>query len=310
MNSPGYYSTGGAISPVLFCRLVRERERDYYKPMKTNYHTHTTYCDGIADAETVVRAALEQNFDILGFSSHQPLNGEEWTMAAKDVPAYAREIRSLAEKYKKDILILCGMERDFFSKEPVWPVRIWEDIPLDFVIGSVHSVFPPSSDRFASVDGPVEEVKDMIETGYGGNARQMVEDYYDALALMVRRETIDFVGHLDVMKKQNKKLGFLDESEFWYLSKVRSVLDEIARKGVPLEINTGGISRGATDDLYPSQPILRECRKRNIPILINSDAHNPEHLGFAFDRAREAALDAGYREQMILDREGWRSIVL
>lgn len=278
--------------------------------MKTNYHTHCTYCDGIADAETVVLAALEQNFDILGFSSHQPLGGEEWTMAAEDVAAYAKEIRGLADKYKKDILILCGMERDFFPKEPVWPFRIWEDIPLDFVIGSVHSVFPPGNDRFASVDGTVEEVKDMIENGYGGDARRMVEDYYDALALMVLREEIDFVGHLDVVKKQNKRLGFLDESESWYMAKVKSVLDEIARKGVPVEINTGGISRGATDDLYPSQPILRECRKRDIPLLINSDAHNPDHLAFGFDRARDAALDAGYREQMILDRQGWRSISL
>ncbi len=278
--------------------------------MKTNYHTHCTYCDGIAEPEAVVKAALEQGFDILGFSSHQPLSGEEWTMAAGDVPAYVKEIRGLAEKYKKDILILCGMERDFMPAEPVWPFRLWEDLPLDFVIGSVHAVFPPATNQMTSVDGPVDEVEAMIEEGYGGDARRMVEDYYDALALMVSRETVDFVGHLDVVKKQNKKLGFLDESEPWYVSKVLSVLDEIARKGVSLEINTGGISRGATDDLYPSQPILRECFKRDIPILINSDAHNPDHLAFGFDRAREAALDAGYRQQMVLDRQSWRSITL
>ena len=280
------------------------------KDMKANYHTHCTYCDGKAEAETVVLAAIEQGFNVLGFSSHQPLDGEEWTMLARAVPDYVKEIRALAEKYREKILILCGMERDFIATADIWPEKRWENLPLDFVIGSVHAVFPPATNRMESVDGPVEEVAAMIEEGYEGNARRMVEDYYDLMALMVSRETIDFVGHLDVVKKQNKKLGFLNENESWYRKKVLGVLDVIARKGVPLEINTGGISRGATDDLYPSQPILRECFKRNIPILINSDAHDPEHLGFAFDRARDAALDAGYREQMILDLKGWRSISL
>ena len=66
--------------------------------MKTNYHTHCSYCDGIAEPETVVLAALEQGFDILGFSSHQPLSGEEWTMAAGEVSTYVKEVRGLAEK--------------------------------------------------------------------------------------------------------------------------------------------------------------------------------------------------------------------
>ncbi|MDC7241025.1 MAG: histidinol-phosphatase [Spirochaetales bacterium] len=276
--------------------------------MKTNYHTHCNFCDGIADPETVVKTAIEKGFDVLGFSSHSPLEGEEWPLKADEVELYVQTIRDLALKYRDDILILAGMEKDFIVSEPVWPVRRWESVQLDYVIGSVHMVWSEKLGRLGTVDGPVDEMVELIEKGYGGNARRLVEDYYDTLALMVERETFDFVGHLDVIKKRNKVIGFLDESQPWYLEKVKTVLDVISRKGVPLEINTGGIFRGATDDLYPSQPILKECFKRGIPVVIGSDSHDPNHLDSGFDLAREKAKEAGYREHMVLDRSGWRSI--
>ncbi len=164
--------------------------------------------------------------------------------------------------------------------------------------------------RFYSVDGPEEEVSYLIDTVYSGDPRKMVEAYYDALALMVSRETMDFVGHLDVVKKRNRSMGFLNEEDSWYIEKVEEVLDLIAEKGLRIEINTGGISRGATDDFYPSRSILARCHKKGIPIVINSDSHDPEHLDGEFPLAAEAAKNAGYREHWILDREGWRAIPL
>ena len=37
---------------------------------KTNFHTHTVWCDGRDDVETMVVAAIAGGFDTLGFSSH------------------------------------------------------------------------------------------------------------------------------------------------------------------------------------------------------------------------------------------------
>jgi len=278
--------------------------------MRTNYHTHCNFCDGIADPETVVKIALNKGLDILGFSSHSPLEGESWPLLASEVGEYLRTVRDLSRKYADRILILAGMERDFIAAEPLWTFNRWEDLMLDYVIGSVHMIYSERLKRYMSVDGPEDHVRELLEEGYCGNSRQMVEDYYDTLSLMVSRETFDFVGHLDVIKKRNRVMGFLNEEEPWYLDKVFQVLEVIRKKGVPIEINTGGIFRGATDSLYPSQPILRECCRMGIPIVISSDSHDPEHLVSGFDLAREAALDAGYREQFILDLKGWRSIPL
>ena len=278
--------------------------------MKTNYHTHCNFCDGISDPETVVKIALEKGFNVLGFSSHSPLEGEDWPLAHDEVHTYIQTIRGLQKKYEDQILILAGMERDFIASESLWQENRWEKEKLDFVIGSVHMVFSKKLNRLMSVDGPQDLILKLIDKGYDGNARGMVEDYYDNLAMMVKRESFDFVGHIDVVKKRNKAIGFLDESEGWYMKKVKTVLDLIHSKSVPIEINTGGIFRGATDELYPSQPILRECFRKDIPIVISSDSHDPQHLDSGFDLAVERARDAGYKEQMILDRSGWRAIAL
>ncbi len=107
--------------------------------MKTNYHTHCSLCDGIADPETVVLKAIEKGFHILGFSSHSPLEGEEWTLSVDGVEEYVRQISTLKETYRDRITLLVGMERDFLPADPVWPVREWKGIKLDYVIGSVHA---------------------------------------------------------------------------------------------------------------------------------------------------------------------------
>ncbi|OQY33446.1 MAG: hypothetical protein B6241_07735 [Spirochaetaceae bacterium 4572_59] len=278
--------------------------------MKTNYHTHCSHCDGIADPETVVKTAIEKNFDILGFSSHSPLEGEDWTLSPEGVEDYVSEINVLKEKYQDQIQILVGMEMDFIPTEAVWTHNRWKNLDLDYMIGSVHMVPIVDEYKHLSIDGSIEELKELIDLYFKGDVRKMVEAYYDTIALMASRETMDFIGHLDVIKKRNRVMGFLNEQDSWYMHKVCEVLNVIAENNQRIEINTGGISRGATDALYPSQSILKECCKRNIPIVINSDSHNPKYLDGEFSLAREAALEAGYREQWILDRREWRPLPL
>ena len=38
--------------------------------MLTNYHTHTTFCDGKSTVEEIVLSALAKGFDAIGFSGH------------------------------------------------------------------------------------------------------------------------------------------------------------------------------------------------------------------------------------------------
>lgn len=44
-----------------------------------------------------------------------------------------------------------------------------------------------------------------------------------------------------------------------------------------VELNTAGWHKKCAEQ-YPGIPILQELLRRGIPIVINSDAHHPDHL--------------------------------
>ena len=52
--------------------------------------------------------------------------------------------------------------------------------------------------------------------------------------------------------------------------------------------------------MYPSPAILRAAHARGIPLVIDSDAHEAEHVGRLWDEAIALAREAGYRETLRL----------
>ena len=74
-----------------------------------------------------------------------------------------------------------------------------------------------------------------------------------------------------------------------------AALDALAAAGMAIEINTAGWSLAAAE-AYPSLDLLARARRREIPLLINADAHFPEFLTRNLDRARALAREAGSSE--------------
>ncbi len=70
-------------------------------------------------------------------------------------------------------------------------------------------------------------------------------------------------------------------------------------------MNTGGIARGKTKEVYPSPWILYELRKEDVPIMINTDAHSPDLLDAYMEEATYIVKDVGYRKVWILRGEKW-----
>jgi len=99
----------------------------------SNYHTHTTFCDGKNTPEEMVLRAIELGCPELGFSGHSYLPfGTDYCMTPEKTRQYQDEIRRLQEKYAGQIKILLGIEQDYFSETSTEG--------YDYVIGSVHSV--------------------------------------------------------------------------------------------------------------------------------------------------------------------------
>ncbi|MFH0837234.1 MAG: histidinol phosphate phosphatase, partial [Candidatus Aenigmatarchaeota archaeon] len=82
-------------------------------------------------------------------------------------------------------------------------------------------------------------------------------------------------------------------------------LDIIAESGCFLEVNTGAIARHGKNSPYPSWGILNNALERNIPIVIDSDAHRPEQINGYFKEAVDILRKMGFDKHMILTEKGW-----
>ena len=83
---------------------------------KRNYHTHTDFCDGQNTPEEMAEAAAKKGFTALGFSGHSYTDFDTfYCMTPETFPEYCKQVRALREKYKGQMEILLGVERDFYS---------------------------------------------------------------------------------------------------------------------------------------------------------------------------------------------------
>lgn len=297
--------------------------------MKTNYHTHTTFCDGKASVEDNVVAAISKGFDILGFSAHSMLPfSSDWHIASRCVADYIREVKSAAKKYKDKITILCGFEADYLPPFTTPNIDQYNNIAsaalsqlrngknddqkpspycdcdsnIDYLIGSVHYIV--NDKGYFTADGKPLEIINGLKNYWGGDARAAICEYYAAQRAMLKSGKFTIWAHPDVIRRRNDTLKFFDESDTWYKDEVMATVKVAKAAGVIAELNTGGWARGNIQDIYPSKYFLSLLHNFNIPIIISSDAHDPSLLDFGLDEAKQKARDAGYKEVVYIDIGG------
>jgi histidinol-phosphatase (PHP family) len=250
--------------------------------MLISYHNHTNWSDGAPTLAAQIQAARRVGLDELGISDHYVLDpsGEqaEWSMDLDLLGDYVLQIRAAAAE-TRDLVLRLGIEADFFP-ETVEDLRSrLAGYPFDYVIGSVHYVDGFPIDRHTQDwDALSEDERNEKWRLYWLRVRQMAES-----------RVFDFAAHLDLPKK------FGHRPTIDLTADALAALDALAAADMAIEINTAGWSLPARE-AYPSLDLLREARRREIPLLINADAHFPEFLTRDFDRARALAREAGYTE--------------
>lgn len=265
--------------------------------IKTNYHMHTTFCDGKATAEQMVQAAIEKQFDIIGFSGHSMFPfASTWHIAPREHELYCTEIRRLAKQYEGKIEIYCGFEADFIEGMTVPSFKNYESLKPDYLIGSVHYVCADKG--YFEADGSPADVLAGIRNYFNGDEKKGVQTYFAAQRKMLKDGDFTFWGHPDLIRKQNGKRTLFDENALWYKRELRATAKAAAQAGVCAEINTGGMARGYLDTPYPSPAFLEILHEYHVPVTINSDAHIPENLDYGFEDAVQYAKKAGYTELM------------
>ncbi len=270
--------------------------------LKTNYHTHTVFCDGKETPEEIALAAVAKGFDILGFSSHSMYPfASSWHIPPKDFNAYVESVNSAKKKFSGKLKILLGFEADYIPLVSHPDFERYKKLDPDFLIGSVHYVF--SEKGRLCVDYSASLLKEKIDTLYGGNSRKVACEYFHLEREMLSKCSFSIIGHADLVRKNNSALKMFSENDSWYRKEIKATADAIKRSGVIAEVNTGAIARGYMEGVYPSDEFLALLRERNVPVTISSDSHSKENLDFAFDKALLAIKKAGYNELAFIDTD-------
>lgn len=245
--------------------------------MRTDYHVHLE--SGPYTLEWVqkyLEVAKQREIKEVGFSEHgyrfkqskeilyNPWIAERQT---EDMDQYVQ----LVENAKAEGLpVKLGLEMDYIPGREKQIEKVLNNYPWDYVIGSVHWIDAWGFDLFEMRDQWADK-----------NVFSVYETYFQIIKELLDTRLFDILGHVDVIKvfghrpaqpEMNKMLGIYDR-----------LVDQISKSMIAVEVSTAGL-RKPVGELYPSPPIMERVAKLDIPILLNSDAHRPEHVGEDFEQ--------------------------
>ena len=254
----------------------------------SNYHTHTTYCDGKDRPEEIVREAIRLGCPELGFSGHAYVTFDDCCMTPQGTLDYQREIHALQEKYRDQITIYLGIEQDYLSPMPTEG--------YDFVIGSVHYLYKDG--QYLTVDEGRESFTRNVQEHFAGDYYAFAEAYYEAVGDVYTKTHCDIVGHFDLVTKFNEGGALFDTAHPRYRKAALTALNRLCAEPVIFEINTGAISRGYRKTPYPEPFLLEELEKRGARLILSSDCHDKRNLLFGLEELRGCA--RGIQEKLFL----------
>ena len=268
---------------------------------KCNLHTHTSFCDGKDSPEEIVREAIGQGLQVIGFSGHSHTSFDPgYCMNPESTIAYRHEIERLKKVYGDMIRILCGIEQDLYTEEPARG--------FDYTIGSVHYVLCDGTYR--AVDLSEKDTRQTVAECFGGDFYRYAAAYYETVAQVARVTDCDIIGHFDLIEKFNEHDRMFATDDYRYRRPMMDALDELLKHDVIFEINTGAMARGYRSMPYPSPYVLRRIAEKRGRVILSSDAHKKEALTYAFEDAVRYARSCGVGGFTVPTKNGWEILPL
>lgn len=253
--------------------------------MSVDLHTHPVAHGAGCYKEEFLRQfmhkAKEEGISHLGFTDHDCyLDLIDFKMGEK------------LNQSNPDVQIYIGLEVDYFpEKEHEIKKRLIE-YPLDYVIGSVHSIgdwdFDVLEQKFRYKEWDIDH---------------LYETYFQLIAQAARSNLFQIIGHLDLIKIFNYRPK--QDIFKW----VEPCLRVIQAHDLTVEVNTAGLYK-PVGEIYPEERIIKRCFELNIPLTISSDAHEAEQVGRYNREIRELLRKIGYKEVATFQRLCRRMIPL
>lgn len=278
----------------------------------TNFHSHCFFCDGCAPMEVFVHHAIAHHMNAYGISSHAPVPfSSNWAMRKDDLDEYLQEFHRLKQQYENQIELYVGMEMDFLSKEKDSVFRTYQNLPLDYRIGSVHYIDTLDNGQlYWNIGGDPKNYKRAICELFGGDIRRMIRRYFQQTNEMIESADFDIIGHVDKITDLAERFYAhqFDPNEPWYLHLIDETFSLAKEYGKIIEINTKGVE--TKHRTFPHRRHFRRIQELGIPVMVNSDAHKPDCITCGFRETYQTLRECGFRTVRILKNNRWTDMEL
>ena len=262
--------------------------------LPADYHLHTHNSgDSEAPMEDMINSAISRGLKEICFTEHMDMDFPITPDTPKDcftlnTASYKEELFKYKEIYKDKITIKfgveVGMQTHIVSKNSEY-VR---SESFDFVIASIHLI--DGQDPYYPVFWEGRESKDTFK------------NYFEStLDNITRFDDYCVLGHLDYLAryvpKEYKPYLWQDYSDI-----IDAILIHLIKNDKGLDFNTSALFKsGASTNPHPD--ILKRYKELGGKIItFGSDAHTPEAMAGAFEKAKNIAQECGFDEYCTFEK--------
>jgi histidinol-phosphatase (PHP family) len=241
-----------------------------------------------ANAERYRAVATERGIEELGVAEHIyrfSAAMEIWQhpfwreFAHDDIDDYCGFVREETD-------LKLGIEMDFVPGREDRIANVLEAREWDFVVGSVHFL------RDHSID-----TEEYGIWGTGESPERVWRRYFETVAESALSGLYDLIAHPDLVKVWGRAAPQPEgDPRRYYEPAVEAFLEA----GVAVELSTAGWRKPVAEQ-YPSRPFLEMLVDAGCPLTLSSDAHEPDQIGFAYERAVELLESLGVNEVAVFE---------
>jgi len=247
-------------------------------------------------------AAYEKKLFSIGFSAHAPIEKKtglksHWHINDDTIDEYVKQVLAAKKRWQGKLEVFLGFEVDYIKGLRSAVDNDIKAIKPDYLIGSLHYVVPANGTQPFTIDGSMEEFEKGLNEGFNGDADALMNCYYDAMAEMISTGGFDILGHADLIKKNCQFIKMWPQAN--ETNRQAEIANAVSKTGITAEVNTGGINRGKTSDVYPSLSFLHLLNECNVPVIITSDAHRASDINGNYDTALQTLICAGFKNHVI-----------
>ena len=252
--------------------------------IKTDNHMHPFERAKSKDGmRSFIIEAQKRGFEELTFTEHCPL------LPGKSIASFDEYVALSLELIEEISFpqVKLGIELDYHPQLVADAAHLIQQYPFEYVLGAVHIHSELYTDEIRGK--PYDEA---IAFALEMNIQAVDTGLFDAIA------------HLDFARWLSDENRFGAWSGTYAPLKHKDtflkVFTRMERRGVALEVNSSGLTKGFSS-LLPCPQVLAWAKDFNLMYVFGSDAHKADNVGFGYEKVL-GAVDRCQREKLVTFR--------